>query len=458
MPKLFLTDNFIRHANCPTEKQQELYWDHPRSIDGIIRSGSISGLGVRVTNAGIKTFIHSYRYRGKRKRISLGNPANMNVAAARLLVSHREQSILNGDNPDQSAEDKLGFDSPTITEIIDKYWDAKAEHWSSEYRNDVARRLSHRYKHVPKLKTCRGQNTRKLNVDFESAFKDQTPESIKPDAIMKHLKQYTNADAYNTALARIKSFFNWAIRMQLIDMRNPCDPLDRIKIYKDRRDYSPQQMKAIHQHVFFPNFSKSIEVLGVGEAKRLSALQAGRKTQSDRQMLEYCRYLGILFLTMARPSDVKRAKFEHFDLENLIWNKHNTKGIQLSRQTYEFSYRSVPIHKKVAELVTEQRKRWPDAEYVFPSSKDSSKHRDDFSRQHQQFKELEGVPDYFQVYDIKRMMISILLVGQGIPREDISHYVDHKGNLEMTMLYATNRVDPLRPVSEKVGEILGFKS
>lgn len=67
---------------------------------------------------------------------------------------------------------------------------------------------------------------------------------------------------------------------------------------------------------------------------------------ANEHMQELCSYKGILFLTMARPSDLNAAQFAHFDLGTLVWYKHNTKGIKLSRSPYEFGYRTVPIHSR----------------------------------------------------------------------------------------------------------------
>jgi hypothetical protein len=74
--------------------------------------------------------------------------------------------------------------------------------------------------------------------------------------------------------------------------------------------------------------------------------------------------------------------------------------------------------------------------------------RDNFRRGLPHFKSLPGVPEFFQLYDLKRIAISLMLTGQGVSREAVSHYVDHKGNLETTMIYDLGLVDPLRPVTQ----------
>lgn len=59
------------------------------------------------------------------------------------------------------------------------------------------------------------------------------------------------------------------------------------------------------------------------------------------------------------------------------------------------------------------------------------------------------------MYDIKRMAISLMISGKDVRRDALSHYVDHKGNLETTMIYDLGFVDPMRPVTDKLGELLG---
>jgi integrase len=240
-------------------------------------------------------------------------------------------------------------------------------------------------------------------------------------------------------------------------MRNPCDPIRRRKLVRERRDYSMEQIRQIAAHIFYPVLEAVPETDGLtGITKRYKALAKATAMNTNGQMLELCNYMGILFLTMARPSDLATAKFEHFDLEKLIWHKHNTKGIKLSRATYEYAYRSVPIHPKVAEFVRRQRDCWPESDLLFPSHTDPTKPRDNFRKGLERFKTLPGVPDYFQLYDLKRIAISLMLTGQGVSHEAVSHYVDHKGNITTTMIYDLGLVDPLRPVTQKLGEMLGI--
>lgn len=455
MAKLFLTDTLIKTATCPEGKSQEIIHDTARGVDGKLRNGSIQGLGFRITAQGAKSFIHTFRFNGKSKRHVIGSPANMNVASARMIVQQRNLEIDEGNDPSLvKAIDYRAKHGDTLGEVIDAYFAQHLASRSASHRAEFGRLIAPWTRQQPANPKRGGK--RKKRVTIGEALREIVATEITPQHIGPYLQSIQSNSVANSALRQLRALFNWSIRMQIVDMRNPCDPFPMRKIIKHRRDYTPDQIRVIAKHIFNPPMQEVINLEGLeGNAKRIAALKAGRaKTEYD-QLVEYCNFMGILILTMARPSDVKNAQFDHFSLGDLIWKKHNTKGQKLSRSTYEYAFRSIPIHPKVAELVQLQRTRWPESDLLFPNHSDQTKPRDNFHRALQRFKALEGVPDYFQLYDLKRMAISIMMAGQGVQREAVSHLADHRGNIETTLIYDLGMVDPLRPVTEKLGKILG---
>lgn len=456
MPQLFLTNDFILRAKCPPDRQQILYWDHPKSLDGKIRNGAQIGLGFRVTSNGSKSFVHTYHFNGERKRMVIGKVATMSVGAARLLVQSRQAQIEDGVDPAQIHTDNSTKCILSVRDMIDSYAEERLLNVSEKYRLEFARVIAPWIVPVTINRNRRGANMRKPVLAFGVKFGKRAAESIKPMDVATFIKSFKSDSVSNGVLGYIHALYNWAIRMQLIDMRNPCTPIDKRKIIKRRPNYTPGDVANIAAYIFCPPIvalSKQSETTGL--AKRKAALARGRMSSQNSQMIEFCNFMGILFLTMARPAELKQARFDHFDLEKLIWHKHNTKGLKLSKSTYEYAFRSVPIHAHLAKIIQSQRARWPNADLVFPSHTDETRPRDNFRKPLARFKQLDGVPPDFQLYDLKRMAISLMLVGQGARREDVSHYVDHKGNLETTMIYDLGFVDPLRPVADKLGELLG---
>jgi hypothetical protein len=110
----------------------------------------------------------------------------------------------------------------------------------------------------------------------------------------------------------------------------------------------------------------------------------------------------------------------------------------------------------VAATVQAQRLRWPNSNLLFPSHTDQTQPRYKLRKGLERFKTLDGVPEHFQLYDLKRIAISLTLAGQGVSHEALSHYVDHKGNLARTAIYDLGLVDPMRPVTERLGVLLGL--
>ncbi len=458
VPNLYLTDSFVYGVKCPAGKTQELYWDHPVTADGKIRNGAQKGLGVRVTDKGAKAYIHNIMFNGKRRRIVIGSPANMNVGSARLVVQQRNNSLDDGADPDEANIDYRKRHAMLISDLAEEFYDKHISRFSEEHQRDFAKLVAPSTKEAPKVSGKRGANKRKPFKSFTQIHGSRAVEKIKPTQIAAFLNGIESDFAANSAYSHLRAMFNWAIRMQIIDMRNPCDPIDKRKIIKRRRDYTQEQVTAIAHNIFRPAPYFPPAIIGEGLERREAALFVGRDTKQQKYLQELRHFMGILFLTMARPNELKHAEFEHFDLDKLVWHKHNTKGIKLSRATYEYAYRSVPIHPEVARLVQHQKDRWPDARLVFPSTTDQTQPRDNFRKALATFKALEGIPPHFQLYDLKRIAISLMLTGQGVRREDVSHYVDHKGNIETTMIYDLGFVDPMRPVADKLGELLGLPS
>lgn len=456
MPNLYLTDAFVKSVQCPAGKAQELFWDGPITQSGKVKNNAVGGLGLRVTSRGIKTFVHSYLMYGKRRRVTLGKATAMNVGRARLLVTERELDLANNQDPDAGRTDIRRKQRHSVKEIAELYWEKHFPDKSGQHRYKFCRYVAPWLKTEPLLVTNRGRNKRTNDKPFGVMYGDRPLPSLKPIDIQTFLDQFEGSvSAYNAAFILVNAMFNWAIRMQLVDMRNPCTPFKRRKTIRQRRTYEPHEIKAIAHHVFDPPLEKIPILTETGRAKANQALQQGRVVQANTQLIEFCAFMGILLLTMARPKELLDARFDHFDLERLIWHKHDTKGIKLSKSLYEYEYRSVPIHRRVGELVKQQQARWPQSNLVFPSHTDQTQPRNNFRKSLARFKALPDVPDHFQLYDLKRIAISLMMVGQGVRREDVSHYVDHKGNIETTLIYDLGFVEPLRPVTDRLAEILG---
>ena len=53
------------------------------------------------------------------------------------------------------------------------------------------------------------------------------------------------------------------------------------------------------------------------------------------------------------------------------------------------------------------------------------------------------------------MAISLMISGNDVSRDDLSHLTDNNGRQSTTLIYDLGFVDPMRPVTDKLGELLG---
>jgi hypothetical protein len=93
--------------------------------------------------------------------------------------------------------------------------------------------------------------------------------------------------------------------MQVLDMRNPCDPLQKRKIIKQRRDYTPEQVKQIAWHVFNPPMRQVVCLEGLsGREKQAEALKASQAKSEHEGLIELCNYRASGMMCVFRPSIV----------------------------------------------------------------------------------------------------------------------------------------------------------
>ncbi|MCL5776436.1 site-specific integrase [Limibaculum sp. FT325] len=80
----------------------------------------VKGLGLRITPAGVKSFVLSYRADGRKRLMTLGRAAEMSLARARALASETKIQIRGGGDPleERSARRQL----PTVAEGVERFF------------------------------------------------------------------------------------------------------------------------------------------------------------------------------------------------------------------------------------------------------------------------------------------------------------------------------------------------
>lgn len=103
---MILTEKRIRDAKPGGRTRFE--WDD-----------TVKGLGLRVTAAGVKSFVFDYYVDGQRRRMTLGRVGDISLEKAREQARVNRQAAREGTDPLQAARDRREL--PTVSEAFDRF-------------------------------------------------------------------------------------------------------------------------------------------------------------------------------------------------------------------------------------------------------------------------------------------------------------------------------------------------
>ena len=254
-----LTERIIRDAK--PEAVQRVLWD-----------SQIKGLGVRVTVAGMKSFVIDYRTGGRQRRATIGRCSGMSLREARERAARELASVREGE-ADPLERRREGREAPTVGEGLDRFLD--------EYAPERIRlgRLSPRT-----LQTYRNQ----AKLYIRPALGRRRVADVTRRDIERAVRRLPNATR-NRALALVSRLFHlfetWEWRPQ---HTNPARGVERAR--EEARD----------------------RVLDSGE---LAALSAGLGALEERFPASVAA-IRVAALTGLRISEVCAIRWEHVDFES----------------------------------------------------------------------------------------------------------------------------------------------
>jgi integrase len=156
MPKKNLTDPYIRNYPKP-DKRVEIYDEHT------------SGLAIRITTNGSKSFVYRYRFKNKVKRFTIGRFPTVSLAEARKEVGELEYKVNHGTDP--LVEKKAKKDKPKSK---------KFDYLVKQFKK----------KHLPKLKASTQKDyTERIDNQIVPAFKGMELKYMTRHHILEFLEE-----------------------------------------------------------------------------------------------------------------------------------------------------------------------------------------------------------------------------------------------------------------------------
>ena len=300
-----LTDTKIRNLK-PKEKSYKV--------------SDFEGLYLLVTPAGSKLWNLKYRLWGKEKKLSLGAYPAVSLSQARQLKDKARAQLAQDVDPSEAKQEvkraKREAHGNTFQKIGEAFFEKQTKEGKSQATLD---------KTAYHLKLANAEFGRKPITEITAPM------------ILRVLRKQETKGNHETAhrlRARIGSVFRYAVASGLAE----TDPTYALK---------DALIKPTRKHR-----------AAITDAKRLGALLLA--VDSFEGQITTRIALKLLSITAQRPGEVRRAKWEEFNLAEAIWSLPAEK-MKMRRD------HNVPLPPQALELLKELQMITGDGEYLFPS-------------------------------------------------------------------------------------------
>jgi integrase len=380
-------------AKLPTPaKGYKVYYDG----DGV--DHPVPGFGVRVTAAGHRSFVLTYRTRaGRERRLTIGGWPTWTVGAARIKARELRRVIEDGGDP--LADIEAERQAPTVADLIDRF---EAEHLPSRRAStqDAYRRLLRLH-----VRPFFGTHVKVADVRFE-------------DVDRLHRK-VTQSGPYiaNRVAAVLSKMFSMSIRWHM-RADNPAKGVER------------------NNELRRQNYLKGDELV-----RLIRALAA----HPNRQTADVIR---LLLLTGARRGEVLGMRWADVDLKAGTWSKPASSTKQAKPHEVPLSAPALQLLTELQEQQTANRK--PLGTFVFPGGGDSG-HIVAIKKGWRSICQAADISG-LRIHDLRHSYAS-QLVSSGASLPLIGALLGHS-NPTTTARYAHLHADPLRKATETVGAII----
>ena len=353
-----------------------------------------TGLMLRHSAAGSKTFCYRYRFSKKKRRYTIGQFPGVSLREARERVRELKVQVNNGIDPQiEKRKKKYQPDSKDFDKLVDSY----------------------KKRYLPTLReSTQAEYKRILDNELWSELKGLPVTEISEHHIRSILEAKAIDDGSPTMANRIRavlsSLFKYAIKKLGIKiLNNPVKATSPYKSGENKRDrvYSEEEIKNLWS--FFEKQDPAIEAIF-----KMLLLTGQRKTETMRMKWSD--------IEMEKP--YKRTRFDDEGNEYSeaflvnVWTipAENAKN----KRTHE-----IPLSKMAMVIIEEMREISEGGEYVFKSPRKENKPVVSLRSACQRIQKYSKVQD-FRLHDLRRT-VATYMAESGISPMVIGKVLNHKG-------------------------------
>lgn len=357
MAKKKLTDPFIRNYPKP-DKRTEIYDENT------------SGLALRVTKTGHKSFVYRYRYNNRVKRFTMGSYPKMGLAKARKEVKRLAYEVSQGIDPiAEKRKNKHKQSIKTFKQIAQEF----------------------KKKHLPTLReSTQSEYERIIDNELIPAFGRMELDEITKRQIIHALDKKAidgkSPTMANRIRARLSRIYTFAISRGLAE----TNPVTHIPTYegghtKRERFYSKKEIKKIWE---------------ANEVQR----EPGRSI------------IKMLFITGQRLGETRKMKWDC--IKDKIWSIPS-EDVKTKNAT------QVPLTDLAIDVIQDMKPKTGNSKFVFESPVNKGEPIQDIKRIVKNVQGASKVSD-FRAHDIRRTVMTHM-ASLRIDRTVLGKLLNHKG-------------------------------
>jgi integrase len=353
------TDSWIKNVS-PPDAGRDAYED-----------SDLSGLVLRVTQSGAKSFCFPYRFGKRTHRLTLGRYPAMSLKEARQKVLAAKTQLHNGVDPRAEKHEKRQAKDLTVAKLVPEFIELYAK---------------------PNNKSWK-QAEDNLRLYLLPALGDYPIHQVERSDIRRILDKL-GADGKRTtanrALAHLRKFFNWLVERDYLEYA----PTDGLK-----KPYPEQRRDRVLTNEELASIWKALNHLRPAHAN----------------------FVRMLLLTAQRREEV--ASMRYASVEDTVWRLEGdeTKNKQVTL---------VPLSSHAQAIVSQQNNA--EAIYVFSTDTEHRTHVQGYSKIKKQLDDLSGIADWTW-HDIRRT-VATKIAEQGADQNIIKRILNHTDN-SVTSIY-----------------------
>lgn len=376
MPRIRLDHQTITGLKAP-EKPTEYYDSHEKS----------TGLILRLSKAGTKTFAYRYDVGDKKKRITLGKFPGLSLSAAREKVQKLKVEITDGKDPQAEKVRRKREREVTPITLKDVIAEYKNRHLPT-LKESTRENYKNRIKHILKGEGTKTK-TQKRGLDPAQPIKEITRYQVidfLDDIAMTAPVQAQRIQAILSGVFKFAINRGWVAENLAANINLSGKRIDRDKKWQNK-PFSNEEIEML-----WYAFSGYSEPTG--------------------------SFFKMLLILGQRNAETRKTKWADIDFTNQLWTipPENTKnGLE----------HVIPLTPLALEVLDDMKEMNGDKTFVFASPAIPGRPIGGSQKAAQRIRERNKILDEFNIHSL-RTTVATRMAGLGVPPQVLSKILNHK--------------------------------